>query len=149
MLVKSHPPVQVAVAKRAKKDVLTEMAETAKADQAQYERESNQRAKEREMSLSIKWLKADQKYELAKLKLENKRKQIELEAGLLEARCAEIRQMTTGNSPGGGLGLSFSEPSSQLPSAFASAFGSPVLSGTSTPFTHSEFSPYDPTTYLA
>jgi hypothetical protein len=81
VLVKSHPLVQVAVAKRAKKDVLTEMAETVKADQAQYEQESNQRAKEHEMSLSIKWLKANQKYELAKLKLENKRKQIELEAG--------------------------------------------------------------------
>jgi hypothetical protein len=67
-LVKPHPQVQVAVTKKPKKDILTGMAEMAKAEQAQYQQESNQCAKEQ---LGIKKSKVDQKYALAKLKLEN------------------------------------------------------------------------------
>jgi hypothetical protein len=36
-LVKPHPQVQVAVTKKPKKDILTGMAEMAKAEQAQYQ----------------------------------------------------------------------------------------------------------------
>jgi hypothetical protein len=57
------PRTQVPIAKKVKRDALTDMSEMAKADQAQYERELHLRHEEQMALIALKSAKSTQRHE--------------------------------------------------------------------------------------